>query len=155
LESYNGTVIFTSHDRYFVRRIATQIIEVGGGEVTHIPSDYEHYVYRLSQEIDAEDAATTGKSNGFPPGPIADSKEDRKRKNQEQRALRKEVSKVEARVLKLDDEKKAINAKLLQATDPKEAEKLHADLTKITAELELLEQQWLEVTEQLQEVEEA
>ncbi|MEX1040520.1 MAG: ABC-F family ATP-binding cassette domain-containing protein [Pirellulaceae bacterium] len=155
LESYNGTVIFTSHDRYFVRRIATQIIEVGGGEVTHIPSDYDHYVYRLTQEIDQEDAAPTGKTNGIPGDPHIDSKEDRKRKNQEQRAMRKELSKVESRVVKLDDEKKDVNSKLLKATDPKEAEKLHAELTKITSELADLEEKWLEFTEQLQELEEA
>ena len=45
LEDYKGTVIFTSHDRYFMQRIATSVIEVRDGHVRNYGRDYEAYVY--------------------------------------------------------------------------------------------------------------
>ncbi|GAA4428602.1 ABC-F family ATP-binding cassette domain-containing protein [Bremerella cremea] len=150
LDDYNGTVIFTSHDRYFVRRIATQIIEVGGGKVTHIPSDYEHYLYRLSQEIDDEDGnVAAGQSGGDNrDGDLA--KEERKARNQQARAARKELNKLESKIAKLDDERKALNNKLLTITDPAEAQKVHARFTELADEISELEGKWLEFQEQLE-----
>jgi ATP-binding cassette subfamily F protein 3 len=44
LADYGGTLIFVSHDRYFVDRLATKVIEVGGGELLVYPGDYEEFV---------------------------------------------------------------------------------------------------------------
>ncbi|MBA2113053.1 ABC-F family ATP-binding cassette domain-containing protein [Bremerella alba] len=154
LDDYNGTVIFTSHDRYFVRRIATQIIEVSGGKVTHIPSDYEHYLYRLSQEIEQEDGnqvAATVLGDGRDANL---AKEERKQRNKEARATRKEVNKLESKIAKLDDERKALNKQLLEITDPKEAQKVHAKFTTIADEIAEMEGKWLEYQEQLEDFEE-
>ncbi|WDI44001.1 ABC-F family ATP-binding cassette domain-containing protein [Bremerella sp. P1] len=155
LDDYNGTVIFTSHDRYFVRRIATQIIEVSGGKVTHIPSDYEHYLYRLSQEIEQEDgnevAATISGD-----GRDADlAKEERKQRNKEARAARKEVNKLESKIAKLDDERKDLNNQLMAITDPIEAQKVHEKFTAIVDEITELEVKWLEYQEQLEDIEDS
>jgi len=49
LESYGGTLILVSHDRYFVDRLATKIIAVGHGEATVYPGTYEEYRWSLSQ----------------------------------------------------------------------------------------------------------
>ena len=46
LQEYNGTVVFVSHDRYFIDRLATRIIEIGGGEVRVFPGNYEDYLWR-------------------------------------------------------------------------------------------------------------
>jgi ATP-binding cassette subfamily F protein 3 len=50
--SYGGSVIFTSHDRTFVNAVATNVIEVGGGQVVHYPGSYKRYVERIEQEVD-------------------------------------------------------------------------------------------------------
>jgi ATP-binding cassette subfamily F protein 3 len=49
---YQGTVIFTSHDRHFMHRVATHVIEVGVGRVMSYPASYDDYVYRVQKEID-------------------------------------------------------------------------------------------------------
>ena len=46
LEKYTGTVVFVSHDRYFIDKLATRIFEVGGGEVNVFPGNYEDYIWR-------------------------------------------------------------------------------------------------------------
>ena len=52
LLAYNGTVIFTSHDRYFLKRVATSIIEVRDGRVVNYLGDYEAYLYSVNKEIE-------------------------------------------------------------------------------------------------------
>src|SRR5271170_5111103 len=46
VSSFTGTVIFVSHDRYFIDRLATRIFEVEGGHVHVYPGNYEDYLYR-------------------------------------------------------------------------------------------------------------
>ncbi|HYL38163.1 MAG TPA: ABC-F family ATP-binding cassette domain-containing protein [Bryobacteraceae bacterium] len=46
LEKYTGTVVFVSHDRYFIDKLATRVFEVGGGEVHVFPGNYEDYLWR-------------------------------------------------------------------------------------------------------------
>jgi ATP-binding cassette subfamily F protein 3 len=49
LEAYGGTLVFVSHDRYFVDKLATKVIEVGGGEAPLYPGGYEDFVYWKKQ----------------------------------------------------------------------------------------------------------
>ena len=46
LMSYTGTVVFVSHDRYFIDRLATRVFEIGGGKVEVYPGNYEDYLWR-------------------------------------------------------------------------------------------------------------
>jgi len=154
LDDYNGTVIFTSHDRYFVKRIATQIIEVGGGKVTHIPSDYDHYVYRLANEIEAEGNGAAS-SHGSPSDDGNLAQKERKQKNKESRSARKELSKIESKIEKLDAERKQLHKQLMSLTDPIEAQKVHDQHQEVDETITELETQWLELQEQLEEIEES
>jgi ATP-binding cassette subfamily F protein 3 len=55
LEDFGGTLIFVSHDRYFVDRLATKIVEVGGGQLTVYPGTYEEF--RWSKQARKDSAA--------------------------------------------------------------------------------------------------
>ncbi|HEV3330836.1 MAG TPA: ATP-binding cassette domain-containing protein, partial [Bryobacteraceae bacterium] len=46
LEEYTGTVVFVSHDRYFIDRLATRVFEIEDGQVTVYPGNYEDYLWR-------------------------------------------------------------------------------------------------------------
>jgi len=46
LMKYTGTVVFVSHDRYFIDKLATRVFEVGGGKVEIFPGNYEDYLWR-------------------------------------------------------------------------------------------------------------
>ncbi|MCC7157360.1 MAG: ABC-F family ATP-binding cassette domain-containing protein, partial [Bryobacterales bacterium] len=48
LEKFTGTVVFVSHDRYFIDKLATRIFEIAGGGVAVYPGNYEDYVWRKS-----------------------------------------------------------------------------------------------------------
>jgi ATP-binding cassette subfamily F protein 3 len=57
LEDYGGTLIFVSHDRYFVERLATKIVEIGHGDAVVYPGTYKEYLYSKAQR---EKSAATG-----------------------------------------------------------------------------------------------
>src|SRR5437667_451538 len=46
LRRYTGTVVFVSHDRYFIDKLATRIFEIGGGEIHDYPGNYEDYLWQ-------------------------------------------------------------------------------------------------------------
>src|SRR6195256_4656689 len=46
LQKFTGTVVFVSHDRYFIDKLATRVFEIGGGEVQIFPGNYEDYLWR-------------------------------------------------------------------------------------------------------------
>jgi ATP-binding cassette, subfamily F, member 3 len=58
LEKYNGTVVFVSHDRYFIDKLATRVFEIGDGRVEVFPGNYEDYLWRKQRTDAADDAAT-------------------------------------------------------------------------------------------------
>jgi ATP-binding cassette subfamily F protein 3 len=73
LEKYSGTVVFVSHDRYFIDKLATRIFEVGNGEVNVFPGNYEDYIWRKEgKQIDLT-LPTNGHPVSNPQSPIANS----------------------------------------------------------------------------------
>ncbi|MGE5723980.1 MAG: ATP-binding cassette domain-containing protein, partial [Acidobacteriota bacterium] len=58
LEKYTGTIVFVSHDRYFIDQLATRVFEIGGGEVKVYPGNYEDYRWRKEREASEESEET-------------------------------------------------------------------------------------------------
>jgi ATP-binding cassette subfamily F protein 3 len=146
LVDYQGTVLFTSHDRYFMKRVATAVVEVREGRVVNYPGDYDAYLYAVNKEIDEGEREQQAKQS---PGRIAPANkpDDRKKRNQAERELRKQLQAVERTIERLEKRKRELNAQLLEATDPEEAVRLHQELTAVTAELAPNEERWCELNE--------
>lgn len=80
LQEYTGTIVFVSHDRYFLDKLATRVFEVEDGRVHIYPGNYEDYMWRKSGG--PEQLATQQRKNGTPapapaPAPAAKSAEKR------------------------------------------------------------------------------
>ena len=125
LVDYGGTLIFVSHDRYFVEKHATKIVEVGEGKATLYPGDYKSFLWSKekreapsakpqtpSPKAQAPKAQTPGPKPQVPSPRPEQTYEDRKReqaeKNKRQRAyktLKNRVAELEARIA---DREKAI-----------------------------------------------
>ncbi len=151
LEQFPGTVVFTSHDRHFMHRVATQVIEVRAGRVASYPGSYDEYVYRVQTEIDTGLRAPHAVSPhaGTPPAPT-DGAIDRKARARADRDAQKKLKAVERKISKLDEEKRNVGDKLLTATSTAEAQRLHAELAARTAELAQLENDWLELSSEME-----
>jgi ATP-binding cassette subfamily F protein 3 len=150
LLAYNGTVIFTSHDRYFLKRVATSIIEVRDGRVVNYLGDYESYLYSVTKEIE-EGERETATQMAKPPKDLLKTSKPRKPAQPSERELRKEISNIERTISKLDEQKKLVNNQLMSATDPKDALRLHHELAELAKQLGLAEERWCALFEQLGE----
>src|SRR5579871_1302613 len=69
LKDFSGTVVFVSHDRYFIDNLATRVFEVGDGKVTPFPGNYEDYLWR-KEGVPQQDGAR----NGTAPSPAPEPK---------------------------------------------------------------------------------
>lgn len=143
LLAYQGTVIFTSHDRHFMKRIATNIIEVRDGSVKNYMGDYDAYLYYINKEIEEGER---NRSSGMSSTPDAKMPTNSAPLSQnEQRELRKKIKSIERKIAKLDDEKKKLNQQMLETTDAEEALKLHEQIETISNQLAQAEEDWLEL----------
>jgi ATP-binding cassette subfamily F protein 3 len=64
LQKFTGTVVFVSHDRYFIDKLATRVFEIGDGRVEVFPGNYEDYLWRKEGKDNAAAADTSLAPNG-------------------------------------------------------------------------------------------
>ena len=129
LEDYGGTLIFVSHDRYFVEKLATKIIEVGHGEAIVYPGTYTEFLWSKAQQENPKSQIPRPKSHKGPkpearnPKPVEsrtpnpESREARKRQEAERRkkqraadALQKRISDLESRIAEREAQVKELEA---------------------------------------------
>jgi ATP-binding cassette subfamily F protein 3 len=149
LVNYAGSVIFTSHDRSFVRTVATNVVEVKDGRVVNYLGSYEQYLAAMNQEIDAEEEVTGRTVPPRKPTPPAGGGKAKPTSGRGERDARREIGNLERTIARLDADKKRCNAALLAETDVEAAIKLHAELTEVTTKLAAAEESWLALQEQL------
>lgn len=150
LNRYKGTVVFTSHDRHFMHRVATHVIEVKSGRVVSYPASYDDYVYRVGKEIQAGLRSEPGKT---PAQQEELTSADRKSRARADRDTQKAIRALERKIQKMDEEKRSLNERLLTVTETADAQRVHEQLTAVTEELEQLEEQWLELSGEMEQVE--
>jgi ATP-binding cassette subfamily F protein 3 len=156
LVEYRGTVIFTSHDRHFLRRVATCIIEVRDGRVANYPGKYEAYLYSVNKEIEEGERELAGRmskpaaSASAAPKPKAKAPV-KSAKPRNDRELRRELAALERTISRLEEQKRQLNAQFLSATDPAESLRVHDELVAAAAQLTEAESRWCELQEELPE----
>jgi ATP-binding cassette subfamily F protein 3 len=150
LQAYQGTVIFTSHDRHFMKRVATCIIEVRDGHVTNYRGDYEAYLYMVNKEIEEGERELATRLSKTPSMP-ASAKVARQNRRTE-REVRKEMSNIERTIARLDGERRQLHDQLMQSTDATEALRLHNEETEIASQLSVAEDTWLKLHTELEDL---
>jgi ATP-binding cassette subfamily F protein 3 len=144
LLEYEGTVIFTSHDRHFTKRVATSIVEVRDGRVTLYSGQYDAYLHKVNTDIEAgERELAAARTKLLPAAARATSRPAQKN----ERAARKEIKALEQTITQLDEQKRSLNARLLESTDAVEALRLHNEVEALTAQLAQAEERWCRLQE--------
>ncbi len=154
LQEFTGTVVFVSHDRYFIDKLATRVFEIGGGEVHVFPGNYEDYLWRKEgKQIDLSLPL-----NGHPvaepepvPEPVAAAAQPVKRLNpiklqqMKDRAgeLEEEIAEIEAEITHLEGE-------LGNFVSAEETMRTSSLLDERRSHLALRMKEWEEVSEAIQ-----
>jgi ATP-binding cassette subfamily F protein 3 len=153
LLGYKGTVIFTSHDRHFMKRVATCIVEVRDGHVTNYRGDYEAYLYSVNKEIEEGERDQAKGLSKAPPSTGGAVKAASRSPGRTDREVRKEMTQIERTIARLDAQKQQLSGQLMTATDPAEALRLHNEVSALTTQLAESEDRWCQLQEELNELE--
>ncbi len=158
LEDYSGTVVFVSHDRYFIDRLANRVFEVAGGRVTVYTGNYEDYLRQKEAAGAAEEP--TPQSAGSPASPIraapppsaAKTPSRRKRINPiKLRQMRQRCEEIEEEVARLEAAIAETERELAVFQGAERLRQVTATLDGQRRELEKLLSEWERLTEILEE----
>ncbi len=149
LIDYKGTVIFTTHDRHFMKRVATCVIEVRDGHVTNYGGGYDAYLYAVNKEIDDGERELATRFSKAPPAATKPAAARAPRRDD--RAVRKEIAAIEKTIARLDEQKKQASSQLLETCDAAESLRLHNEVTNLTSQLEEGEERWCHLQAELDE----
>ncbi len=155
LDSWPGTLLLVSHDRYLMERVTDHQFMVMDGKVTHVPGGVDEFLQKLEERgrREAQEAARRGPVDGgsaAEPAAGSDAGSGQMSRSDEYR-LRKQLSSVER---KMDTQQKRIDdlaGKMLKvpATDFVELGRLQQQVDEAKDALGQLELEWLELSEQL------
>lgn len=146
LTHYTGTVLFVSHDRYFINMTATRILDLSGQTLTGYIGNYDYYM----EKKETMKNFTSGLSDEAPSASAAESeaKLDWKQQKEQQAQLRKkqnELKRVETRIEELENRDKEIDGLLILEeifTDAAKAAELSLEKESLQAELAELYETW-------------
>lgn len=156
LIDYPGTLLFVSHDRYFINRIATKVVELSGTGSFEYLGDYDYYVEKKQEllELAQMKAASQPQVQQDLPDKTSTSKIDKEAKKRE-RQIRRTIEDLESKM----QETSAMVARLEEAlcdsaifTDHEKISMLQAELATAKEQHELLELEWLELNEELENI---
>jgi len=134
LKGYKGTIIFVSHDRYFVRKISDSLLVLEDGEAIYYPYGYNQYMAKK------EDKKYEVK--------IEVKKEEKIRVNSDKNSLKKELSKIEKDILEHEEKIKKINEQFeLEEvySDFMKTRELEEEVENLDDELQILMRKWEEL----------
>ena len=155
LQEFNGTVVFVSHDRYFIDKLATRIFEVGEGEVRIFPGNYEDYLWRKQGKPLDLDLSPGVSSNGGDGGgtavlaPVIAAKRVNPMKVKQMQEL---CDALLTRIAGLEDEIAAHEAALGNFVSTEETMRVSNLLEKRRAEVNSLMPEWERLSAELEPV---
>jgi ATP-binding cassette subfamily F protein 3 len=162
LDQFQGTLIFISHDVYFIRALANHVVHINAGQLTHYPGGYQYYLDK-TKALSARAALTApggGAGNGRgPAGNRADSAaasrkgqkraeaEQRQARSRERKAQQNVVEKLEKEIQELESRQAELIAELEKQetyNTPGEAHRINRELVSIQTRLGELHPKWEE-----------
>lgn len=161
LNEYTGTVLFVSHDRYFINRVATRVLELKEESFVNYLGNYDYYIEKSRQLNDLQ-CAKTGKKEGGISGqtsgilqeknPLSDGQanwQEQKAKAAAKRKKENSIARIEEQIDNLEKELKEIEEKQADPNIATNSAKLNEWLVKyeeVKKKLEPLYEQWEELT---------
>ena len=151
LENYEGTIVFVSHDRYFINKIANKVLDITGDDYSIYLGNYDYYLEKREQELIAKklkeektDEVQEKVANHYVLG-----KEEKKRIRKLERTREELLEKIES----LEEKVTIVNNELTKEevyTDAIKVQEYNEELISLNQEIEDLNNTWLEIEEELE-----
>lgn len=150
LIDFDGTLLFVSHDRYFINRVATQVLELSEEGSTLYLGDYDYYLEKKAElealaaaQAEAEPASSTEEVTG-------NDYHLQKQNQKELRKITRRIEQLEAEMEELDQKIQAITETMHSTNDAEDLVQLQSDLDQLTVYQEAVMEEWAELSEQVE-----
>ena len=161
LNAYTGTVLYVSHDRYFINKTATRILDLENRTLTNYLGNYDYYLEKKQQQTgqiassSAQSASLSGNaaSQKDNPAAVSDSKQDWQSRKEQQASQRKKqnaIKKCEERIEELEKRLEELDVLMASAdvcTNVAKLQELSAEREQSESELNDLYNKWEELSE--------
>ena len=154
LTQYDGTLVFISHDVYFIRELSNHVVRVENGQLQHFPGGYQYYLDKTAQ-TSAQHALVSSSQVAQKAAPVqkqVDRKlekrleaEKRQERSRQRKAYQEKVTTLEAEIVKLEAKQRELSAELEKPETYEKsglANSLNRDLARISDELDAVTPQW-------------
>lgn len=147
VNAYEGTVLYVSHDRYFINRTASRILELSGGQLTGFLGNYDYYLEKKTGDLPNGDLAVKNTVSKAP-APPSEGMQDWKAQKELQAKQRKkenDIRKCEEEIAKLEEKDKQLDNEMAlpeNATNVAKLQELTKEKESISAKLEELYEKW-------------
>ena len=150
LIDFDGTLLFVSHDRYFINRVATQVLELSEEGSTLYLGDYDYYLEKKA-ELEALAAA---QAEAVPAALMEEvTSNDYHLQKQNQKELRKitrRIEQLEAEMEELDQKLQVITETMHNTNNAEDLVQLQSELDQLTVQQEAVMEEWAELSEQVE-----
>jgi len=167
LNDFDGTLLFVSHDRYFINQVATSVVEVSPSGTELFLGDYDYYIDKKQEQAEiaaaAESEAAASAAAANPATSEATAPDNRskgqqsyqasKQQQRDKRKLERSVANLETKMTALETQAAAIQEQMAQPeifADSAKLQDLQQQLEAVNAEQEQAENDWTEQAEALE-----
>ena len=168
LEAFGGTIVFVSHDRGFIEKLATKVLHLEPGKFMYYPGNYQYYMEQVEKQAGGErlplasaaGASSATPSNGGSPRNAPESSvsstqlswEEQKKRDAERRKIEREVEKLEKEIEELENKKSELETKMGDPAVYSNGEKAKAvqrEIDSVAAQIDEKTAAWEEASEKL------
>ena len=152
INEFPGTVLFISHDRYFINQVATDVLAVTKDQMTAYEGNYDDYLAALAKQA-ASQPATANPTTTSAPSAKQQSYQQSKETQRARRKLQRQADQLEQTMTDLSEQQAAIEAEMSKpdiATDIAKLSDLQKELDQVSAKLAKTEEAWADAAEALE-----
>ena len=150
LIDFDGTLLFVSHDRYFINRVATQVLELSEEGSNLYLGDYDYYLEKKA-ELEALAAAQAEAVPVFSKEEVTGNDYHLQKQNQKElRKITRRIEQLEAEMEELDQKIQDITETMHSTNDAADLVQLQSDLDQLTVQQEAVMEEWAELSEQVE-----
>ncbi|MFP3824154.1 ABC-F family ATP-binding cassette domain-containing protein [Streptococcus sp. TATVAM-FAB21] len=153
LIDFDGTLLFVSHDRYFINRVATKVLEISEEGSTLYLGDYDYY---LEKKAELEELARMKEEEAQEKTTVvvekapANDYQAQKANQKELRKLTRRITEIENQLEEIEAREEEINQAMLATNDATELVDLQKELDELTEQQETLMLEWEELSEKVE-----
>lgn len=150
LIDFDGTLLFVSHDRYFINRVATQVLELSEEGSTLYLGDYDYYLEKKA-ELEALAAAQAEAVPASSTEEVTSNNYHLQKQNQKElRKITRRIEQLEAEMEELDQKIQEISETMHSTNDAADLVQLQSELDQLTVQQEAVMEEWAELSEQVE-----